>query len=445
LTKKTVATYKEILALSLPIIAGSAIENITTLTNTAFLGRVGPVALGAAAIGGIFYLALVMIGFGFGIGTQIIIARRFGEKNLSGIGNTLHHAAAFLLPLALLFFVFVLLFGNKFFHYFLDSSSICAGVEQFMEYRIWGIFFAFINILFRAFYIGILKTRVIGISSLIIALTNVFFDYSLIFGNFGLPNMGIAGAGLASVIAEFAGTLFFIIYTSVQKDIAHFNLTRFTGIKGEVLIRIFKVASPVMFQFFVSFSGWFIFFMLVEKMGEVSLAVSNIIRTVYMIVLLPLWGFASATNTLVSYKIGSSKYDEIMPLLRKVIWLTIITTGSLVLLVNVFSNSFFHLYTNNEALITASYPVLIVVSFSSILVSLAVILFNTVSGAGKTMVTLLIEFIVITVYVAWTYYLVHSGKASIAWVWTAEIFYGLAMGLMSWLYLKFGNWQQSKI
>ena len=442
---RTTVTYKEILSLSLPIIAGSAIENITTLTNTIFLGRVGPIALGAAAIGGIFYLALVMVGFGFGIGTQIVVARRFGEKNLKEIGNTLHHAAVFMIPVALFFFVIVFFFGDKFFHSFLKSESIYSGVVQYMQFRIWGIFVAFINILFRAFYIGILKTRVIGMASLIIALTNVIFDFSLIFGNLGLPKMGIAGAGLASVIAECAGTMFFIIYTSSRKDISHFNITRFSKIKFGVLTRIFKVASPVMFQFSISFGGWFVFFMLVERMGEVPLAVSNIIRTVYMIVLLPLWGFASATNTLVSYKLGSSQIKEIVPLVKKIILLTIICTGSLVLIVNLFSKSFFYLYTNDELLVTACYPVLIVVSFSSVLVSLAVILFNTVSGAGKTMVTLLTEFVVITIYVSWTYFLVHSGTGSIAWVWTAEVFYGLAMGSLSALYLKFGKWQIAKV
>jgi putative MATE family efflux protein len=445
LKSRTTVSYKEILTLSLPIIIGSAIENISMLTNTVFLGRVSSVALGSAAIGGIFYLAMVMVGFGFGIGTQIVIARRFGEKNLKDIGRTLHHAAAFLIPVSLLFFLVVYFYGDRFFLHFLKSDAICSGVSQFMEFRKWGIFFAFINILFRAFYIGILKTKVIVTSSLIIAVVNVFFDYTLIFGNFGFPQMGIAGAGLASVIAEVFGTVFFIVYSATRKDIAHFNISKFSKIQFSILARIFKVASPVMFQFSISFSGWFVFFMLVEQMGEVSLAVSNIIRTVYMIVLLPLWGFASATNTLVSYKLGSNCSNEIIPMVRKIIWLSIICTSSLVLLVNLFSKSFFYLYTNDETLVSASFPVLIVVSISSVLVSLAVILYNTVSGAGKTMVTLFIEFIVISIYVGWTYFLVRSGVASIAWVWTAEIFYGLAMGLLSLIYLRFGKWKQSHV
>jgi putative MATE family efflux protein len=437
--------YKEIFKISLPIIAGSAIENLTAIINTAFLGRVGAVALGAVAVGGIFYLALVMIGFGFGIGAQIIVARRFGQKNLKEIGQVLHHAAIFLLPLALILLFTYKLFGESFFNHFLNSSQVNEGVKGFMSFRIWGIVFAFINILFKAFYIGIQKTRTIGINSLVIASTNIFFDFSLIFGHFGFPEMGVSGAGLASVIAEISGTLFFIIYTFSRKDIQQFGITVFKGVRLNLLVRIFKVASPVMAQFAISFGGWFVFFLLVEQMGEVPLAVSNIIRTFYMVVLLPIWGYASATNTLVSYKMGSCEIDQIVPIIKKIMFLGLATVTSLVLITDLFSNSFLSIYTNDPILINAAFPVLIVVSISSIVVTIAVILFHAVSGSGKTTVTLLTEFVVITSYVAWAYFLVKVMHASIEYVWTAEILYGVLMGIISSLYLKFGNWKKSKV
>jgi putative MATE family efflux protein len=437
--------YKEIFKISLPIIAGSAIENLTAIINTAFLGRVGAVALGAVAVGVIFYLALIMIGFGFGIGAQIIVARRFGQKNLKEIGQVLHHAAIFLLPLAIILLFAYKLFGESFFNHFLSSNEVNEGVKGFMSFRIWGIVFAFINILFKAFYIGIQKTRIIGMSSLAIASTNIFFDFSLIFGHFGFPEMGVSGAGLASVIAEISGTIFFVFYTFSRKDIQQFGITVFSGFKLKLLGRIFKVASPVMTQFAISFGGWFVFFLLVEQMGEIPLAVSNIIRTFYMIVLLPIWGYASATNTLVSYKMGSCETDDIVPIIKKILFLSIATVSTLVLITDLFSTSFLRIYTNDSILINTAYPVLIVVSISSIVVTCAVILFHAVSGSGKTTVTLLTEFVVITSYVAWTYFLVKVMHASIAYVWTAEILYGILMGIISGLYLKFGNWRKSRV
>jgi putative MATE family efflux protein len=443
MTVKDRISYKEIFHISFPIIIGSAVENLMTIVNIAFLGRVGAVALGAVAIGGIFYLALTMIAFGFGIGTQIIIARRFGEKNYKEIGTTLQHAAAFLLPFALILLVFVNYFDSFLFKNFVDSHEVSLGVMSFMKYRIWGIVFAFTNILFRAFYTGIQKTRIISYCSMVIAGFNIFLDYSLIFGNFGFPQMGVAGAGLASVVAEVAGSVFFLIYTITRSDIKEFAITRIHKFSFGLLGRIYKVASPVMLQFFISFGGWFAFFMFVEKMGEIPLAASNIVRTFYMIVLLPVWGYSSATNTLVSYKIGCSAINEIMPFVKKMISLATITVLVLVFATNMFINPFLRIYTNDPLIIETCKPIILVVSISSILVTIAVVLLNAVSGTGKTRFSMMTEITVVIFYVLWTFVLVEFTRASISMVWTAEILYGVIMLIMSGLYLKFGNWRKS--
>ena len=76
-------TYKHIWKISGPIILGLVAQNLLNVIDTIFLGRVGEVALGAGAIGGLFYLAVVMLGIGFGTGTQILIGRRNGEKNFA--------------------------------------------------------------------------------------------------------------------------------------------------------------------------------------------------------------------------------------------------------------------------------------------------------------------------------------------------------------------------
>ena len=67
---------KEIIKISFPILISLLMEQLIGMTDTAFLGRVGEVELGASAIAGIYYLSLFMLGFGFSIGSQILIARR---------------------------------------------------------------------------------------------------------------------------------------------------------------------------------------------------------------------------------------------------------------------------------------------------------------------------------------------------------------------------------
>ena len=81
-------TNRQILKIAGPILVSVLMEHLIGMTDTAFLGRVGEVELGASALAGVYYLAIFMLGFGFSTGVQIMIGRRNGEGNYTAIGST---------------------------------------------------------------------------------------------------------------------------------------------------------------------------------------------------------------------------------------------------------------------------------------------------------------------------------------------------------------------
>src|ERR1051325_11634587 len=95
-----------------PVMIGSVAITVLNITDTIFLGRVGEVELGASALGGVFYFALVMVGLGIGTGTQIQIARRAGEKNYSAIGEIFDQSLLIFICLAVLSYA-VLNFSSR--------------------------------------------------------------------------------------------------------------------------------------------------------------------------------------------------------------------------------------------------------------------------------------------------------------------------------------------
>jgi len=200
-----------------------------------------------------------------------------------------------------------------------------------------------------------------------------------------------------------------------------------------------------MMQNFISFIGWFFFFLFVEKMGEHSLAISNIIRSVYVVMLIPIWGFASATNTLVSFVIGNNRKEEVLPIVLMILKLSLFGILFLVLLNISFPELILSIYTNNTDLIRDSLPVLYVVSISSFCIAYGFVFYSGVSGTGMTMVSFIIESFVILLYVFYTYIFVNINNTSIELVWTVEIVYGLSIGTISFLYLKKGKWQHKRI
>ncbi|MCD6598479.1 MAG: MATE family efflux transporter [Bacteroidales bacterium] len=416
-------------------------QNIITVTDTAFLGRVGEVALGASAIGGIFYLAIAMLGWGFGIGTQIIISRRYGEKKLSEIGLVVEHSLYFLIPLAILMFILIFLVSGEFLGFILKSGDIQKASNEYLQYRLFGILFAYLNMAFRALYIGIGRTKVISWTTIVMAVVNILFDYLLIFGKFGFPELGIKGAAIASVMAEFAAMLTFIIYIRLDKKLIPFRIFKFQFFSKRLYFRIIKVASPMMLQNFFSIGVWFLFFVLVESLGEHALAISNIIRSVYVVIMLPIWGFSSATNTLIGWVIGQGREDEVMRVLKKVINLSFFSVLLLIGLILIAPEKVLSIYTNNMLLIRDALPVLYVVSGSAMFIAVGFILFSGVSGTGKTNVSLALEIGILSIYLAYSYSLIKFFDITVAQIWTVEYIYGGLLAILSYLYLRSGRWK----
>lgn len=442
---KTPFDYRRIWSISYPIILGSIAQTIINVTDTAFLGRVGEVALGASAIGGILYLAIIMLGLGIGVGAQIIIARRYGEGKEHKIGETFEHALIILGVMSVVAFSIIRFLAEDLLVFFLSSDEILSETLAFLSYRAWGIFFAFFVFAFRSFFIGITRTRIITWTTALMAGVNIVLDYGLIFGKLGFPEMGIEGAAIASVIAEFTALAFFIFFTIKTVDLKQYRLFYFTPLKADLIIRILKISSPIVLQHFISFAVWFFFFLFVENMGQTPLAISNIIRSVYLIMMLPIWGFSAAANTLVSYLIGKGQSEDVNQAVIKIAKLSLLLVSFSVLTCVISPRLILSIYTNNLELLEGAIPVLYVVSGAAMIFSVSFVLFNAVVGTGRTYVTFAIELGSLAIYFIIIYYLTHIIQTSVAVVWTVEIIYAFLMGILSLLFLAFGKWKGAKV
>lgn len=425
----------------MPIIVGLVAQNLMVVIDTAFLGRLGEVTLGASAIGGIFYLCLVMLGSGFAVGTQIMIGRRNGERKFRAIGRIFDHAMYFLLFLAALVFVLLTFGAPAFLHWFLKSDAVLEESLVFLSYRRFGIFFGFLNLGFSAFYIGITRTLILSASTFLMAIINIILDYVLIFGHLGFPEMGIAGAALATNIAEGITFVFFVGWTWKNRFFSTFKLFLLWKPRKRLYIPLFRLALPVMFQFFLSFSAWFVFFLIIEQIGETALAASNITRSFYMLLMIPVWGLSSATNSMVSNIIGQGKIEQVIPLIKKILIISVVST-----LIVIQANLFFpariaSFFTNEAHLIEATIPLLYVISLALIAFSVSMVLFSGLSGTGKTMVALRIEILSILFYLGSAFLLAVAFNAPANVVWFVEVIYFSLLGIFSFIYLKKGQWK----
>ena len=436
---------KEIFQVTYPIYLTLIAQNIINVTDTAFLGRVGEVALGASAIGGVFYIAIYMVGFGFSQGAQILIGRRNGEKNYAAIGPIFNASLVFNFLLALAIFVVSFLFIPQIMKYLVSSQHIYDATIEFLNWRIYGFFFAFLNTVFRAFFVGITRTRVLTVSAIITALTNVLFGYLLIFGKFGFPEWGIAGAGVASVLAEFVSLLYLIIITLKQKDKHVFGLFSFRKIEWVTIRKILELSIFIMFQYFISISTWFMFFIFIERLGERPLAVTNIGRSLYILLMIPGSALSTTINTMVSNMIGEGHKEQVIPFMKKVTGITLAIVLPMMVFTFAFPQLFARIYTDDPGLILACIPTLRVVSVAMVFCGIGSIIFNTISGTGNTRTAFVIEFFTLFFYIGFVYYTAIILRTSVEIVWMSEFVYWVLIGGFGLWYLMKGNWRRKEI
>ena len=167
---------KEILKITFPVMMSLLMEHLIGLTDTAYLGRVGEVELGASALAGVYYLVIYMLGFGFSVGAQVLIARRNGEKNYAKIGEVFTQGTLFLLILAALLFTISHLYSPLLLRGLIESDAVFEATMAYIDWRVYGFFFSFIAAMFRAFYVGTTHTKILTANSLVPFLCNIHIE-----------------------------------------------------------------------------------------------------------------------------------------------------------------------------------------------------------------------------------------------------------------------------
>ena len=440
---KTTITNREIWRIAYPIMLGNLAQTIITFTDTAFLGHLGTNELSASMMAGLFYYVFTTLAMGFAVGIQIFIARRFGEGNLKKIGVIFQHGALFVFLLGLFLFSILFFFSDGLMRNILESGSIYTASMHYLKYRQFGIIFVVFNFLFRSFYVGISNTKVITYSTILMAVVNIFFDWCLIFGHCGFTAMGVGGAALASLLAEITAFCFFWIYTFVTIPHEEYGMFRWHKLQFKLMGDILKVAFPCMIQRLFSFGAWFAFFILIEKMGETAIGISSVVRSTYMILIIPGFAFAATANTLTSRIIGEGKSNEVMPMLWKVVKNGVLCSAVLVIITAIIPELILRIYTEDLNLAAAAVPSVYVIGVATLLGAIGMVFFEAVSGTGNTSAAMALEFGVLIAYMFYVFLM--TKNSSIASVWTAEWFYNIVMGLIAFFYIWKADWRKKVI
>jgi Na+-driven multidrug efflux pump len=200
-----------------------------------------------------------------------------------------------------------------------------------------------------------------------------------------------------------------------------------------------------MIQYFLSVGTWFIFFLATEHLGERSLAVSNIVRSVSTLLFMPVNAYATTANTLVSNIMGEGHPDLVPSLLRKIIFQCCWMIAPIMLLIFIFPLDIMGIYSEDASLVNASLASLMVLVTSYFFTTPGSIYFQFVSGTGNTRSALFMETCTLVFYMAYVILVAFVLKMDVAICWFSEHLYWGLLFLFSIVYMKKSNWRTKKI
>ncbi len=438
-------SYRQIMAMALPISLAMLVPQINFITNNIFLGGLGERQLASAGITGVYYLIFAVAGSGLNNGLQALIARRAGQNLHHEIGEVFFHGIWVALGFAFLGIAITTFAAPPLLNSMIRDPLIAEEVISFLRIRIWGLPLLYLYVMRNALLVGTNQTRLLIWGTLAEALTNIALDYALIYGHWGFPALGFNGAAYASIVAEGVGLV--VIYVIIHINGIHRDFSLFENIKWRMdMARTIVVRSaPLMAQFILSIATWEYFYLLIEHHGSQALAISNTMRNIFGVVGIFAWAFASTTNTMVSNIIGQGREAEVLPLVRKIMWVSVGFSTIMIMLLNINPGSYLAIYGQGPQFVEAALPVLRIVSMALWMMAVGTVWLNAVTGTGNTVVNLVIEIITLVIYIIYVYVVLEYLNLSIVWGWGSEWVYWISMFSMSLVYMLSGRWRGKKI
>ncbi len=435
--------YKKILQVALPAIAGLSTQMVVSLVDSAMVGRIedATFALAAMGIGVLATWALISFFSSLATGIHVVVARKFGEGDYISCGITLNNSILLAVLIGSIVAMAGIFFSYPIAHLFAADETVGNYASEYLYYRFMGIPFFLISVSFRGFFFGISKTKIFMFSGIITNLLNIVFNYIFIYGHFGLPKMGLAGAGLGSTLATVFDGLFYIVIILLPSYRNRYQNLKYLVINKSIISAIIKISWPVSFQNVFILIGFLSFVSITGIIGTLEQASTQAVISTLFISFLPCFGFGIAVQTLVGNNLGAKKF--ILAKIygfetAKVATIYTIALGFVFIIIPQFV---LLIITNDQVIIQTAVPALRVAGFAQIFYGVGVVLANGLQAAGRSFYVMMSEVLTnLIIFVPAAYFFGVYLNLGLTWAWMALPIYIILYSLVIYLKFNSSNW-----
>lgn len=387
--------YKTMFLIALPIVIQNLIGNSLIIVDTVMISTLGEASVAAVGIAGRLQFLFILITFGFYSGAGIFIAQFYGSGDYERIKATMAIQLVMGLLSSAVFMTVALVFPRWYMSIFSNDPEVVALGITYMKYFGWGFV---VHAISYAYIVSLRSMRdsvYPMYASVVALLVNTFLNYGLIFGNFGMPELGVAGAAIATTIARFieAGFMIYSVYFG-SRDILKAGISDFKKIEKDYLKKYFKIALPVIFNEGLWGLGTVMLSVAYAKLGTQAVASSQVASTINDLMLVLAFGLANSAGTILGNKLGEGELDVAVMYSRRIMVMAFVIgsmTSAGLLLFRPLVPVFFKL--GSESILDISKILLVKAMFSPLITFNWTNIIGILRSGGDTLAGLMLDII----------------------------------------------------
>jgi MATE family multidrug resistance protein len=435
---------REIIRLSLPVIAGMISHTTLNIVDTAMVGRLGDVALASVGLGSFMILVAVLVFGALSIGTQALTSRRLGEGRNDEYPRIVSSSLLLALTVGIAASAAGYLFTPLIFSLLSKDMGVVATGIPYMEIRFLGLVTMVLIFTLRGFVFGVARVRLDMTVSILINLLNILLNWIFIFGKLGFPRLEVRGAAIASVISTTIGLAVYLVLVH-RRILGPISLRARRLLSREIMSSIARISAPRAVQS-VSIVGFLVFLSFIGRIGVRELAISNIIFKAFNLSFMIGMSVGVASATLVGRSLGQGRAELASRYGWRSATIGAVMMGVVGALFMFFPRRIMGIFSDSPDTVELGVTAFRLLGAFQLVDGIGIVLSRTLQGAGSTMYVMASEMIcvwIVMIPFSWLAVVRFGGGMTLAWM--GLYLYMIVFSLMMAWKFREGGWKKVRI
>ncbi len=375
---------RAVLLLALPVIVEMALQSTVGIADVAMVGRLGPASIAAVGLSNQVYMLALTVFAAVRTGTTVLVARMVGGGDNEGANRAARQSLLLTVWVALVLAAFGLLFPAAGLRLLGAEEVVVQAGVGYMRWKAISVIFAIIVMTGTGILRGCGDTLTSMYANVTTNLLNIALNWVFIFGNLGMPAMGTAGAGFATMLGRATGAVIMLYVLLRGKSSIRIKFRDSNKLDWPILRRVMNVGIPAAMEELMLRGAQIFFTMIITSLGTNIYAAHQVALRAQSMAFMPGMGFAVAATTLVGQNLGA-KQPQVA---RRAGWLTmglaIAFMSTVGVLLYFFTEPIMGFFTDEPEVISAGVTVLRIMAAAMPLLAVARVSAGALRGAGDT-------------------------------------------------------------